>query len=208
MNTKTVLFAVCAVLVLASMSKVNADVVSGDHPTFGTDSLTINTTDGMAFLDLSFTAGMSHDEVSSELGAGGNFEGFRYASESEVVDLVIEHGFDHSVSGGNLLGTPGADQLSGLVDLLGQTGLSSDGFTRSSAGITSTSLNAVQQRVVFIFDQIASDSGDEVGLSTAMRRQDSLDRVGSFLVVVPEPNGILIVCASLLGTAARRRRPR
>ncbi len=50
--------------------------------------------DGLSWLNLNETRGLSQDEVSSKMGAGGDYEGYRYATGLEVNKLI-----------GNWLGT-------------------------------------------------------------------------------------------------------
>lgn len=45
---------------------------------------THDTSSGLTWLDLTATNGLSYQEVSSEFGAGGLFEGYRYAEMAEV----------------------------------------------------------------------------------------------------------------------------
>jgi hypothetical protein len=49
--------------------------------------LTYDTDSGLEWLDVTVTAGMSYNEVALQLGAGGVYEGFTFASDQQVVDL-------------------------------------------------------------------------------------------------------------------------
>lgn len=68
----------------------SAALESADDPVFGIDTLTIDTDTNLAWLDLTFTDARSFDDVSSQFGAGGDFEGYRYATEQEVLTF-FEH---------------------------------------------------------------------------------------------------------------------
>jgi len=75
-----------ALLITANFpNQAGAALVSASDPVFGADSLTIDTDTNLAWLDLTFTDARSFDDVSSEFGAGGEFEGYRYATEGEVL---------------------------------------------------------------------------------------------------------------------------
>lgn len=190
----------------------SAAVISVDDGVFGVDSITLDTDQGLEFLDVTFSADRSFDDVSSHLGAGGNFEGFRYATEDEVILLVNNFGFSPSaVAGGQVLGNTGNDQLSGLVDLLGAT----QPFFHLHAetiGITAT-LDGADQRFVRIRDNFSGD--DLVGSNFAVSPSFQNSEWGSFLVrpvaAVPEPSSLTIVLTLFSGILIARRfrrRPR
>ena len=58
----------------------------------GNPWLTYDTDWGLYWLDLNRSAGMSFDYVESQFGPGGQFEGFRHASLSEVASLFLNGG--------------------------------------------------------------------------------------------------------------------
>ena len=66
---------------------VNAVLVSMDWQLSGDDLITHDTVTGLNWLDLTETNGVSYNYVSTQLGSGGKFEGFRYATVEEVIDL-------------------------------------------------------------------------------------------------------------------------
>ena len=74
-------------------------LVSADDPVFGPDSLTIDTNTNLAWLDLvhtdpsgSVSTDYNYDYVSSRFGPGEEFEGFRYATQEEVMTLFEDAG--------------------------------------------------------------------------------------------------------------------
>lgn len=66
--------------------------VSLGHPTFGADSITWDTDTGFGWLDVEETVGRAANDVTANLGPGGEFEGFRFAVEDEVLDLFRNAG--------------------------------------------------------------------------------------------------------------------
>lgn len=72
---------------MALSFNVNAALMSADWQTSGDNLLTIDSISGLSWLDLSESNGMSYNEVLSQLGEGGIFEGFRYATTNEVIEL-------------------------------------------------------------------------------------------------------------------------
>lgn len=53
---------------------------------------TVDTQTGYRWLALNETTGLSYNQVSAQLGAGGEFEGFRYASQREVLSFMAHAG--------------------------------------------------------------------------------------------------------------------
>ena len=114
-----------------------AGVVEADDPVFGAGALTRDATQGLDFLDLSFTEGRSWQDVTGKFGTGQEFEGFRTALESEVVNLVINAGFTPDPLPGQRVDCDQEDDcLSDLVDLLGPT--RTTGLSRTVDGHTGT----------------------------------------------------------------------
>ncbi|MEO0425190.1 MAG: hypothetical protein AAF184_22835 [Pseudomonadota bacterium] len=131
--------ALCA-LALAAVT-AHADLVSEDSE-FGTDTITLDTDTGLSWLDWSVTLGQSFDEVTAQLGPGGTYEGFRFATNAEVetlwgnggiVDITTEGPIDfaNDFTAANFL------PAQTLIALLGTTGLNGDlteGLTADASG--------------------------------------------------------------------------
>ncbi len=83
--------------------------------------MTVDTSTNLAWLDLSITAGISFNEVSSELGIGGIYSGYRFASPDEVFALFVEAQIpDINVSDIANLGTiANATPALALIELMG-----------------------------------------------------------------------------------------
>jgi len=92
--------------------------ISTDWKIINDNLITTDTVSGLDWLDLTETNGLSYNTVVSELGTNGRFSGFRYATDTEVLDLwnnfdidlsprkLPTYGFIDSgiVSAGNMLG--------------------------------------------------------------------------------------------------------
>lgn len=78
----------------------NASLVTMDWKSASDGILTYDDNSGLYWLDLTETAGMSYSEVSAQLGAGGSFDGWRYATTTEATDIYAQFGL-----------TPGAESL-------------------------------------------------------------------------------------------------
>ncbi|MBI5461690.1 MAG: hypothetical protein HY941_05840, partial [Gammaproteobacteria bacterium] len=77
-------------------SLAHAVVVDQDWRTPGDANVLYDTEAGMRWLDLSVTANLSHDRVVVNLGPGGRFEGFRLATQSEVLTLWANAGITNT----------------------------------------------------------------------------------------------------------------
>lgn len=64
-----------------------ADVIDQDWKTPGDANALFDTATSIRWLDLSMTADISHDDVVANLVAGGLFEGWRLATQTEVLEL-------------------------------------------------------------------------------------------------------------------------
>lgn len=70
----------------------HAVVIDQDWKTPGDANALYDTETGMRWLDLSMTADLSHDRVVANLGPGGRFNGFRLATQAEVLVLWANAG--------------------------------------------------------------------------------------------------------------------
>lgn len=80
--------------VLTLSTSVNAAIISADWQSTGDNLITQDTASGLEWLDLTVTVGMSYDAVSAQLGTGGAYEGWRYATTSEVIGFFDAFGGD------------------------------------------------------------------------------------------------------------------
>ncbi len=67
-------------------------MIFGNDPTFGSNSVTIDTSTGLEWLKVSFSAGLSYQQVIVDTQPGGIFDGFRFATTPEVLDLMQSAG--------------------------------------------------------------------------------------------------------------------
>lgn len=80
-----------ALLFLALTLPANAALISVDWQSAGDGLLVRDTNTQLEWLKLTQTSGLSYAAVSSQFGAGGGFEGLRYATNAEVVALFGDY---------------------------------------------------------------------------------------------------------------------
>jgi len=84
---------VCISILFSILSvSSNAALIGSDWQTTGDNLITQDTTTGLAWLDLSATANVSYDDVVISLETGGVFQGFRIATQVEVLDFWANAG--------------------------------------------------------------------------------------------------------------------
>lgn len=204
------------IVVIISLNSVTLGaIISADHPSFGVGSLTRDLAQGLDFLDMTESINRSYNDVASEFGSDGDFEGFRFATEEEVVSLVNNWGFSPgAIAGTSVSGDAGIDQLSGLFDLIGATHTRDD--ARLANGFTSTPAGPEEQRAFVLLDVFDHSTGpltsDVAAGTKSFPVTWSHPQMGSFLVqpssVVPEPGAITLlgIGAVVLGIGRLRTR--
>ena len=129
------------VLLLVNAPSTEASLYQTSDPYFGPNSVTVDTSTGLGWLNLSEAAGLSYDQVLSETQAGGKFSGFRFATVPEVLQLYNSAGLTPSAYGDtahyyaatspliqsffSLIGTTGIEN--GLPGMIALSGTSPDG---------------------------------------------------------------------------------
>ena len=77
---------------LAGASPALAALIDQDWQSPGDAQLLLDTSTGLLWLDHTPTMDISYDDVTGALGTGGTFDGFRYATEAEVLHLWTQAG--------------------------------------------------------------------------------------------------------------------
>lgn len=198
-----------------------------DHGDFLADTAT-----GLNWLDVTQSVNMSYSAVSSQFGAGGQFEGWRYATGDEFNALIT-----------NATGTPTAgnygyinqevDRTDALVALLGSTldtywtnayGTTYDAFVGRAEGeavdytygMLADLTSFGSPWIAMIYDgeyainQVVNDYSRAHQAFTGTNLANYV--TGSFLVrqetSIPEPSAIALLAIGLLGLGVSRRRAR
>lgn len=214
-----------ASLAAALAAPVQAAII--DHGDYLTD-----TASGLDWLDVTLSVNLSYDAVNAQLGAGGQFAGWRYATGDEFNTLVM-----------NATGTPTAgnygyinqepDRTDALVALLGSTldtywvdayGTTYDAAAGRAEGegvdytygmlADLTSFGAPWIAMLYDGDYAINQPVNDYSQAHFAFTGTTLaaPMTGSFLVrqqaSIPEPPAIALLALGLLGLGAARRRAR
>jgi hypothetical protein len=92
-------------LILGVTTAAQAVFIEATDPKFGLDSITIDTSTGLRWLDLNNSQGRSFYDVASEFGIGGDFEGYRHATPTEILAVFDQFGLSGMIPPGANTGT-------------------------------------------------------------------------------------------------------
>jgi hypothetical protein len=200
--------AICVSLV--ALLPVKADLLPQDNARFGVTSLTLDTRTGLAWLDLPLTAGLSYQQVITSTQPGGAFDGFRYATSQEVLDLYASAGIPSP--GDYPESSPVTQSILSLISLVGAT--SSQDGRPETFGISGTPNFGGRDKPGFDFFLSAGipeyevTAGGQFGNQVGETFGSPL--TGSWLVQIPEPSSVLLGTGGalilLLGFVKRARR--
>lgn len=113
---RKLLFAAMVLGLTVSHIASAATLVELDWLVAGDGAILRDTNTGIEWLDLFHTRGRSYNDVFANLGAGGDFEGFRFATRNEILGLFIDAGIPDIDVG--FAGTPGnVASVSNLIAL-------------------------------------------------------------------------------------------
>ncbi len=79
-------------LCTALSQSASAALIDADWMSSNDNLITTDTVSKLSWLDITVTAGLSRDEVLTQMETGGSFYGFRYATSTEVIDLWGQYG--------------------------------------------------------------------------------------------------------------------
>jgi len=198
-----------AVISLVSTS-ASASLIDQGNTTYDTSS-------GLEWLDWTLTTQRSYDDVSSQFGLGDEFDGWRYATQSEVIDLYWS-------AGATSLDTSSTSEVAaaqGLMDLLGGHTIENESFSWAMYGSPDANnrVSTIGPEMITINgattasfsttgDSFFADGSDLLGFPQWDWRSFQTNYLGHALVksaTVPEPSTALLLGAGALLLAARKR---
>lgn len=199
-------------LALCFSSVTNAALINNDYFTTDTNSR-------LDWLDVSLTLNKSYYDVSSQLGSGGEFEGWRYATSAELNSLVLSVAEKpYSYSYGDFPTTYfGSSQLFELVELFGAVHFVEEGgYTAGLLADGPTSFDSdYYHKVAWIVTNLNDVGGhkDYLQLTNGgFWHKLGSNSFGSYLVrdtaisAVPLPSSILLFTPLLIGLVGLRRK--
>ena len=156
---------------------------------------------GLLWLDLSESINRSFNDVSTQLGIGGDFEGYRYATQDEVVTFFSNAGITGFVNGFNDFNyQPVLD----LAALLG-TPFSQASPNQQLHGLLDVDNTVDTRRTILLFTNHTDDTGG-TGIS-AFLNSSADNNHGHWLVsTVPIPAAVWLFGSGLLGLVGVARR--
>lgn len=167
-------FSPLLLVALLCCSGAHASLIEVDLFDAGDKLITRDTDTGLDWLDLTETTGISYDDMLLELGVGGMYEGFRYATTADVDGLQqaarLSEGLFFTASNITRL------RVVSLIDMVGVTNFDASTGYEYAYGITSDPFeptSSIDDRIARGFSLTAGVSafqgviGDNVSSSTA-----------------------------------------
>jgi hypothetical protein len=164
----------------------SATLISVDDAFFGADSIT-RQTNGREWLDHSFSFDCSYENVTNKTGCGSVFEGWRYATRAEILDLWFEAGF-----------SPGPYDYSAEYLAIGDLLWMMDSFQFNIYGLFNDDLDGIEKQFAGIgyLSVLLLPNVDAAQASIYLDKYDissSGAHVSSWLVRVPEPTFLTLL---------------
>lgn len=203
---------IASILILCGITNTHAAFI--DNGAFLTDTDT-----NLEWLDVTTTLGLSYTEVNAQLGGGGTFEGFRYATTDDF-NTLIGNWTGNTVTPGNYgVITQAEGAIDDLVTILGNTCVTcssnAPGFTDvfATQGLLTDSISA-SYRFALIYDNDNSPANaDSTVADLGSAPTGAVSSIGSFLVKeqgvitpIPEPVTLGLLALGFTGIRIFRRR--
>lgn len=180
------------------LSPAQAALISTNDSSFGADSITLDTSNNLEWLDLTFSTGYSFDDLSTEFLSGGLFDGFRLATIEEVQTL-----FDSASLPAIGSTTDDFTAVDALISLVGATS-NQDGYLQS-LGLTGSAGSFSGSHLVTGLDFLWFNGDPLYELTGGLSYGSSFgpDTVGAWLVrgvdaAVPAPSTLTLMAVALM----------
>jgi hypothetical protein len=191
---------------LLAVSPASAALIEVDLFTQGDKLLTLDTSTGLEWLDLTATEDESYNSIIGGFGGFITSEGFRYATEAEIAALWGQAGIVDLTGALVAVNRTGVELLLLLMGCTGNCGTGFDlynGISAKSVIPGTHALSHIQLDDDGVTARAFLDPGSNFSDS------DTSSEIGSYLVrtsVIPEPCTALLLGVRLLGLAIQQRR--
>jgi len=187
-------------LTICFSTTAQAALIETDWMVTNDAALTFDSVSGLEWLDITVTAGLSYNDVAAELGVGGAYEGFSFASSQQVAGLFSAVGLGEIPNVPELLG--GGEQIQTLLGYWGVTWDLGTGERTEFLTSNTTGLLAGEHFTGRVF---WLDIGDTGVTAEYLARGDDYANItiGSALVrtvsPVPVPTAVWLFSSGLIG---------
>lgn len=186
-----------SILAAIFSSPVNATLIETDYQAAGDKLLTQDSVTNLQWLDLTSTLSISYSDMLNQLGPGGLYEGFRYATVNDIDTLQVDAGLFPGLSTSSY-----SVHISNAIDLMNMVGITVPAGSTSAYftyGITSTPFDpttSTNDRIVRGFE-ITSGGAFVKTLQGVINDGQSSYQTGSWLVretpsPVPIPGALFL----------------
>jgi hypothetical protein len=174
-------------------------------------STTLDTSTGLTWLDLNFSTNRSISDVVINLKSGGQFEGYRYATKSELTSFFVHAGFGPGFFQNSDSSFPPFSTVNALLGLVGVTRSEPSGDKLKASYAYYAESVPSQYGIGFLASWIPIPSVYQ-SQADIYAVQTSLDAAvveyGSWLVhsasVVPEPSSFVLLFLGVLALTTKR----
>jgi len=209
-------------LALCFSSLTNAALISVDDSVFGIDAVTRDTVSGLEWLDLTFSVARSYNDVITQFGFGGDFDGWRYASIDEINSLFLSANIPDINIPGDFAHYGTEDNAAPALELITLLGpsyrVTTNGVTLSqiagfsSLHVSSNGFDLIAMPYATVREGVRTADGlksygEVFTLGSSISPSREYEGVGSWLVrsrTVPEPSVLVLMLTGILGLGSVR----
>ena len=195
-------------VLLAVSSAASADIVVTDQFTAGDNLAVQDTVSGFRWMRLTSTTGLSVAQMQARMAAGGDLQGFAYASFEQITDLFISAGAAYTY--GYFFDTPeNRTACAKLLNVMGTTYTINGGVPNPDARTAAMGYTAAEGYYGRALGGYLIDSFGAGFMSMSAYEGSGIGvgdgSIGHFVVMIPAPGAVALFGAvGLVGSRRRR----